>query len=72
MVTIYQTKEKSSCFLSNINTKTDVNVNFGDINYSVPAWSISILPNCREEAYNTAKVNPIFVFRVIIITINMI
>ncbi|TYG96446.1 hypothetical protein ES288_A11G351300v1 [Gossypium darwinii] len=57
MATIYQTKEKSSCFLSNTNTKTDANVNFGGINYFVPAWSISILPDCREEAYNTAKVS---------------
>ncbi|PPD70320.1 hypothetical protein GOBAR_DD32796 [Gossypium barbadense] len=35
----------------------DANVNFGGINYFVPAWSISILPDCREEAYNTAKVS---------------
>ncbi|KAL1061009.1 hypothetical protein V6Z11_1Z051800 [Gossypium hirsutum] len=57
MATIYETKEKSSCFLSNTNTKIDANVNFGGINYFVPAWSISILPDCREEAYNTAKVS---------------
>ncbi|KAL1146145.1 hypothetical protein V6Z11_A11G351800 [Gossypium hirsutum] len=57
MATIYQTKEKSSCFLSNTNTKIDANVNFGGISYFVPAWSISILPDCREEAYNTAKVS---------------
>ncbi|PPS17790.1 hypothetical protein GOBAR_AA02813 [Gossypium barbadense] len=57
MATIYQTKEKSSCFLSNTNTKTDANVNFGGINYFVLAWSISILPDCREEAYNPAKVS---------------
>ncbi|XP_039019128.1 beta-galactosidase-like [Hibiscus syriacus] len=54
--TVYQTNDKSSCFLSNSNTTTDVNVNFGGIDYFVPAWSISILPDCREEAYNTAKV----------------
>ncbi|GMI76135.1 beta-galactosidase 15 [Hibiscus trionum] len=54
--TIYQTNDKSSCFLSNTNTTTDATVNFGGINYFIPAWSISILPDCREEAYNTAKV----------------
>ncbi|KAE8687090.1 Beta-galactosidase 15 [Hibiscus syriacus] len=53
--TIYQTNDKSSCFLSNSNTTTDVNVNFGGIDYFIPTWSISILPDCREEAYNTAK-----------------
>lgn len=25
--------------------------------YAVPAWSVSILPDCQNEAYNTAKVN---------------
>ncbi|KAG4167255.1 hypothetical protein ERO13_A13G184350v2 [Gossypium hirsutum] len=45
MAIIYQTKEKSSCFLSNTNTKR------------CESWSISILPDCREEAYNTAKVS---------------
>ncbi|GMI76142.1 beta-galactosidase 15 [Hibiscus trionum] len=54
--TIYQTNDKPSCFLSNTNTTTDATVNFGGINYFIPAWSISILPDCREEAYNTAKV----------------
>ncbi|KAE8687456.1 Beta-galactosidase [Hibiscus syriacus] len=54
--TVYQTNDKSSCFLSNSNTTTDVNVNFGGIDYFVPAWSISILPDCRKGAYNTANV----------------
>jgi hypothetical protein len=25
--------------------------------YSIPAWSVSILPDCFSEAYNTAKVS---------------
>ncbi|KAG5243552.1 beta-galactosidase [Salix suchowensis] len=45
------------CFLSN--TKMDdVNVDLQqDGNYSVPAWSVSILQDCNQEIYNTAKVN---------------
>ncbi|XVE70737.1 hypothetical protein DITRI_Ditri10aG0095000 [Diplodiscus trichospermus] len=54
--TVFSTNDKSSCFLSNINNATDAKVNFGGIDYFVPAWSVSILPDCREEAYNTAKV----------------
>ncbi|XVE97866.1 hypothetical protein REPUB_Repub03eG0055600 [Reevesia pubescens] len=54
--TAYVTKEKSSCFLSNENNLTDAKVNFGGIDYFVPAWSVSVLPDCKKEAYNTAKV----------------
>ncbi|KAF9680369.1 hypothetical protein SADUNF_Sadunf06G0114000 [Salix dunnii] len=45
------------CFLSN--TKMDdLNVDLQqDGNYSVPAWSVSILQDCNQEIYNTAKVN---------------
>uniref|UniRef100_A0A6N2L221 Beta-galactosidase n=1 Tax=Salix viminalis TaxID=40686 RepID=A0A6N2L221_SALVM len=36
----------------------DVNVDLQqDGNYSVPAWSVSILQDCNQEIYNTAKVN---------------
>uniref|UniRef100_A0A6N2MX78 Beta-galactosidase n=1 Tax=Salix viminalis TaxID=40686 RepID=A0A6N2MX78_SALVM len=51
-------------FTSNINgrdcsrTMDDVNVDLQqDGNYSVPAWSVSILQDCNQEIYNTAKVN---------------
>ncbi|XP_021298184.1 beta-galactosidase 15-like [Herrania umbratica] len=54
--TLYSTKEKSSCFLSNAHNQTDAVVKFGGIDYYLPAWSVSILPDCKDEAYNTAKV----------------
>ncbi|KAJ6407311.1 hypothetical protein OIU84_010753 [Salix udensis] len=45
------------CFLSNTKMN-DVNVDLQqDGNYSVPAWSVSILQDCNQEIYNTAKVN---------------
>ncbi|KAM7517559.1 hypothetical protein LguiB_016521 [Lonicera macranthoides] len=56
-VTIYKTNETSSCFLSNTNETTDATVNFQGTKYTIPAWSVSILPDCKNEAYNTAKVN---------------
>ncbi|XP_059634689.1 beta-galactosidase 15-like [Cornus florida] len=55
--TIYATNDTSSCFISNSNTTTDATVNFQGSKYNVPAWSVSILPDCKNEVYNSAKVN---------------
>ncbi|KAL6222089.1 hypothetical protein ACLB2K_005481 [Fragaria x ananassa] len=55
--TVYATEESSSCFLCNSDYKLDANISFRGTNYFVPAWSVSILPDCKTEAYNTAKVN---------------
>lgn len=45
------------CFLSNINTTTDFTVVFEGAEYFLPAWSVSVAPDCKLEVYNTAKVN---------------
>jgi len=42
--------------LTNTNTTTDATVTFKGNTYNVPAWSVSILPDCQSEDYNTAKV----------------
>ncbi|CAH8271756.1 unnamed protein product [Arabidopsis lyrata] len=55
--TIYTTKEGSSCFIGNVNATANALVNFKGKDYHVPAWSVSVLPECDKEAYNTAKVN---------------
>ncbi|XP_077219958.1 beta-galactosidase 15-like [Tasmannia lanceolata] len=56
--TIYTTTDgNSSCFLSNTNTTVDRTLNFQGNSYFVPAWSVSVLPDCKKEVYNTAKVN---------------
>ncbi|KAJ8506240.1 hypothetical protein OPV22_007126 [Ensete ventricosum] len=44
------------CFLSNQNSTSDATISFQGTNYFLPAWSVSILPDCKEEVYNTAKV----------------
>ncbi|GMY36491.1 beta-galactosidase 15-like [Fagus crenata] len=54
---VYATNESSSCFLGNANTTTDATISFQGKEYIVPAWSVSILPDCKNEVYNTAKVN---------------
>nr|XP_009616320.1 beta-galactosidase 15-like [Nicotiana tomentosiformis] len=56
-VTIYALDGKSSCFFSNANTTTDATITYEGVKYNVPAWSVSILPDCKTEVYNTAKVN---------------
>ncbi|KAF3439717.1 hypothetical protein FNV43_RR17995 [Rhamnella rubrinervis] len=55
--TEYATNQSSSCFLSNANTSTDATITFQGNQYSIPAWSVSILPDCNAEVFNTAKVN---------------
>ncbi|GFY98543.1 beta-galactosidase 15 [Actinidia rufa] len=55
--TIYATNETASCFFGNINTTSDATIHFQGTEYNVPAWSVSILPDCKNEVYNTAKVN---------------
>ncbi|KAM1836147.1 hypothetical protein ACFX14_018109 [Malus domestica] len=55
--TVYATNESSSCFLGNANSTTDATITFQGNTYTIPAWSVSILPDCKTEGYNTAKVN---------------
>ncbi|XP_057542581.1 beta-galactosidase 3-like [Amaranthus tricolor] len=45
-----------SAFLSNYDKESGVRVLFNNRHYSLPPWSISILPDCRNVVFNTAKV----------------
>ncbi|KAJ9183728.1 hypothetical protein P3X46_007540 [Hevea brasiliensis] len=54
--TIYATEKGSSCFLGNANSTSDATIDLHGTKYTVPAWSVSILPDCQNVAYNTAKV----------------
>ncbi|KAE8707112.1 Beta-galactosidase 5 [Hibiscus syriacus] len=49
--------EKGDCaaFLSNYGTKSAARVLFNNMHYNLPPWSISILPDCRNAVFNTAK-----------------
>ncbi|XP_011083163.1 beta-galactosidase 3 [Sesamum indicum] len=50
--------ESGDCaaFLSNYDTNTTAGVMFNNMHYSLPPWSISILPDCKNVVFNTAKV----------------
>ncbi|KAL7096126.1 hypothetical protein ACP275_10G064100 [Erythranthe tilingii] len=55
--TIYALNGSSSCFFGNTNSTSDATIKYQGVDYKIPAWSVSILPDCKKEAYNTAKVN---------------
>ncbi|KAK1287358.1 Beta-galactosidase 3 [Acorus calamus] len=46
-----------AAFIANMDDKTDKIVNFKNRSYNVPAWSVSILPDCKSVIFNTAKVS---------------
>lgn len=46
-----------AAFLSNSDAHSDTTVNFQGLTYNLPAWSVSILPDCKNVAFNTAKIN---------------
>jgi len=55
---VFETKKgECAAFLSNMDFKSDVTVQFRNLTYVLPAWSISILPDCKAVAFNTAKVS---------------
>ncbi|XP_020973461.1 beta-galactosidase 8-like isoform X2 [Arachis ipaensis] len=56
-VAVYKTDNVCAAFLANINTTIDVTVNFSSNSYRLPAWSVSILPDCKNVVFNTAKIN---------------
>ncbi|KAG2657105.1 beta-galactosidase 4-like [Panicum virgatum] len=45
-----------AAFLSNYHTNSAVKVRFNGRHYDLPAWSISILPDCKTAVFNTATV----------------
>ncbi|CAI9114312.1 OLC1v1015007C6 [Oldenlandia corymbosa var. corymbosa] len=45
-----------AAFLANYNSESFAKVSFGSQHYNLPPWSISILPDCKNTVYNTARV----------------
>ncbi|MCD7469368.1 Beta-galactosidase 3 [Datura stramonium] len=45
-----------AAFLSNNDWSSAARVMFNNMHYNLPPWSISILPDCRNVVFNTAKV----------------
>lgn len=51
-----ETIPASGCFLVNTNSSADANITFEGSVYFLPGKSVSILLDCKQEIYNTAKV----------------
>ncbi|XP_071716629.1 beta-galactosidase 10-like [Rutidosis leptorrhynchoides] len=45
-----------AAFIANIDDKNEKTVQFRNASYTLPAWSVSILPDCKNVVFNTAKV----------------
>ncbi|KAH1244297.1 Beta-galactosidase 3 [Glycine max] len=45
-----------AAFLANYNAQSAATVTFDSKHYDLPPWSISILPDCKTDVFNTAKV----------------
>ncbi|ONI10286.1 hypothetical protein PRUPE_4G038600 [Prunus persica] len=52
----YKSSNECAAFLANYGSSLDENVTFNGNIYFLPAWSVSILPDCKNVIFNTAKV----------------
>ncbi|KAK4749604.1 hypothetical protein SAY87_027053 [Trapa incisa] len=52
-----ETEGKCSAFIANIDEHKYATVHFLGKTYSLPPWSVSILPDCKNVVFNTAKVS---------------
>ncbi|KAI3762803.1 hypothetical protein L1987_53244 [Smallanthus sonchifolius] len=53
---VYEGQGSCAAFLSNFELTSAVRVVFNNRHYKLPPWSISILPDCKNVVFNTAKV----------------
>ncbi|XP_076884396.1 beta-galactosidase 8-like [Bidens hawaiensis] len=60
---VYKTSSTCAAFLANFDTQKDATVNYNGNSYRLPAWSVSILPDCKNVVYNTAKINSVTTIR---------
>lgn len=52
----YGSQSLCSAFLANIDEHKAATVRFLGQSFTLPPWSVSILPDCRNTVFNTAKV----------------
>ncbi|KAJ0603264.1 putative beta-galactosidase [Helianthus annuus] len=45
-----------AAFIANLDDTNEKTVQFRNASYTLPAWSVSILPDCKNVVFNTAKV----------------
>ncbi|PKI43979.1 hypothetical protein CRG98_035655 [Punica granatum] len=52
---VFKSHGACAAFLANYNPRSFAEVSFGNMHYNLPPWSISILPDCKNTVYNTAR-----------------
>ncbi|KAL6907545.1 hypothetical protein ACP4OV_002584 [Aristida adscensionis] len=53
----YKSGSVCAAFLANMDANSDKTVTYNGKTYSLPAWSVSILPDCKNVVLNTAQIN---------------
>ncbi|KAL7201941.1 hypothetical protein ACSBR1_033602 [Camellia fascicularis] len=56
---VYKASGLCAAFLANVGTQSNAIVKFNGNSYHLPAWSVSILPDCKNAVLNTAKINSV-------------
>ncbi|PKA55078.1 Beta-galactosidase 8 [Apostasia shenzhenica] len=55
---VYKTANgQCAAFLANVDIQSDADATFNGKTYHLPAWSVSILPDCQNVVFNTAQIN---------------
>ncbi|QCD83343.1 beta-galactosidase [Vigna unguiculata] len=55
-LSFFESPSICSAFLANIDEKREATVTFRGRRYTIPPWSVSVLPDCTNTVFNTAKV----------------
>ncbi|KAI8553539.1 hypothetical protein RHMOL_Rhmol05G0024000 [Rhododendron molle] len=56
-VHVFQSKSACAAFLANYDTNSAAKITFQKAQYDLPPWSVSILPDCKNAVFNTARVS---------------
>lgn len=60
---------KGACaaFLANYDSISSASVHFGGMHHILPPWSISILPDCKNVVFNTARVSSLNIIAIFLL-----
>ncbi|XP_057500514.1 beta-galactosidase-like [Actinidia eriantha] len=56
-VHVFKSTSACAAFLANYDTKSSATVTFQSMQYDLPPWSVSILPDCKNSVFNTARIS---------------
>ncbi|XP_052199504.1 beta-galactosidase-like isoform X2 [Diospyros lotus] len=55
-VHVFNSKSGCAAFLANYDTVSPAKLTFQNMQFELPPWSVSILPDCKNDVFNTARV----------------